>query len=394
MKSANWKDMAESMRGTPGAGWRPLAVAGLPLLLLFIFLFVLVLYATCTRYIRPDEFAVKQVDVPVPLLTGAAGIHTNIYNTGVHFLVPGCEKFLSFPKSVRAVTLKSVERGRDENTKHVRYEDSAHIQTSDGFFINLDVSILYRVIDPYRVVREFGSGALYEQNGIVFQAEPTLKATMGTLKPEDFFDAQKRVAKQEEARDRFNDFLEPRGLRVEHLLIRYPQYHDAVQARIEARNIQEQTKQKNTEEARLAQASGDLNEVLKQGEASLGMKMMEGSNYVTRMTALMEAYRRTRNSEANRVVALAEAEKQRLINNAYQGAGAERLIGLEWAKVLGGLEAIVLESGGPNGFNPLNLQALMTQLRITGGSNAAPASPNLGTAPNELPTPIANETPR
>jgi len=30
----------------------------------------------------------------------------------------------------------------------------------------------------------------------------------------------------------------PRGLRVEHVLIRYPKYHEAVQARIEARNIQ------------------------------------------------------------------------------------------------------------------------------------------------------------
>src|SRR5581483_3060868 len=151
----------------------------------------------------------------VPLLTGAAGIHTNIYDTGVHWLLPGCEKFLVFPKSVRAVTLHGKGRGGgDESSKYVHYEDAAHIQTSDGFFINLDVSILYRVVDPFKVVREFGAGALYEQNGIIFQAEPTLKSTMGTLNPEDFFNAQKRVAKQEESRDKFNEFLVPRGLKV------------------------------------------------------------------------------------------------------------------------------------------------------------------------------------
>jgi hypothetical protein len=33
--------------------------------------------------------------------------------------------------------------------------------------------------------------------------------------------------------------------------------------------------------------------------------------------------------EANRVLSLAEAEKQRMINEAYQGAGSDRLIGLE-----------------------------------------------------------------
>src|SRR5215469_11055783 len=219
-------------RGLPGFSrtLRQLAPTGLSLLIVLLVLFIGILYATCTQYIHPDEFAVKQVDVTMPLLTGAAGIHTNIYDTGVHWLTPGCEKFLVFPKSIRAVTLhaKNGQEGGESGERYVRYEDAAHIQTSDGFFINLDVSILYRIIDPYQVVHQFGAGTLYEQNGIVFQAEPTLKSTMGTLRPEDFFNAAERVAKQDEARDRFNDFLVPRGLKVEYVLIRYPQYHEAV----------------------------------------------------------------------------------------------------------------------------------------------------------------------
>lgn len=371
MKSSSY---SSSTSGSGPPRWQPpdasrvfreLAPTGLSLLLLLLFFFFAFLYATCTQYIRPDEFAVKQVDVPVPLLTGAAGIHTNVYDTGIHWRLPGCEKFILFPKSVRVVTLHSKGKlNAEESEKFVRFEDAAHIQTSDGFFINLDVSIIYRVIDPYKVIKEFGSGALYEQNGVIFQAEPTLKSTMGTLRPEDFFNAAERVLKQDEARDKFNEFLLPRGLRVDHVLIRYPQYHEAVQARIEARNIQEQTKQKNIEEAKLAQAQADLSEVLKQGEANLTIKLMEGSNFVTRLTAQMEAYRRKKSSEGNRVMALAEAEKQRMINNSYQGPGAERLIGLEWAKVLSGLDTIVLESGGANGFNPLNVPALMKQLNL------------------------------
>jgi regulator of protease activity HflC (stomatin/prohibitin superfamily) len=343
---------------------RKLAPTGLPLLIVLVFLLIALLYATCTQYIQPDEFAVKQVDVPIPLLTGAAGIHTNVYETGIHWLVPGCEKFIRFPRNIRTVTLRTAEGAGGEAEQFARIEEAAHIQTSDGFFINLDVSILYRVVDPYKAVREFGAGTLYEQNGIVFQAEPFLKATMGTLKPEDFFNARERVAKQNETRERFNEFLDPRGLRVEHVMIRYPKYHEAVQARIEARNIQEQTKQKNVEEAKVAQALGSLSEVEKQGEAMLTIKLMEGSNYVTRMSAQMDSYRRKKASEGNRVIALAEAEKQRMVNDAYQGAGSDRLVGLEWARVLGGLETIVLESGGPNGFNPLNLDTLLRQLKI------------------------------
>jgi regulator of protease activity HflC (stomatin/prohibitin superfamily) len=347
-----------------GNALRRVAPTGLPLLIVLLFALLALIYVTCTQYIEPDEFAVKQVDVPVPLLTGAAGIHTNIYSTGIHWRIPGCEKFIIFPKSVRAVTLHIKGKSPESAQRYVRYEDAAHIQTSDGFFINLDVSILYRVVDPYAAVRAFGAGVLYEQNGIIFQAEPTLKGTMGTLHPEDFFDATKRVAKQDEARDRFNDFLTPRGLRVDYVLIRYPQYHEAVQARIEARNIQEQARQKNIEEAKLAQAQGALNEVEKQGEATLSIKLMEGSNYVTRLTAQMEGYRRIKASEANRVIQLAEAEKQRMINESYQGAGSERLVGLEWARVLNGLDTIVLQSGGANGFNPLDVDSLMKQLKI------------------------------
>ncbi len=253
---------------------RQLAPTGLSLLIVLLFLLLVFLYATCTQYIEPDQIAVKQVDVPVPLITGVAGIHTNIYETGIQWRLPGCEKFLVFPKSVRAITLSSKGKSKEDGDRFVRYEDAAHIQTSDGFFINLDVSILYRVIDPYKAVIKFGAGTLYEQNGIVIQAETFLKSTMGTLHPEDFFNAAKRVAKQEEARERFNEFLQPQGLRVEHVLIRYPKYHEAVQARIEARNIQEQTRQKNIEEARLAEALGALKEVEKQGEANLSIKLM------------------------------------------------------------------------------------------------------------------------
>src|SRR5436190_1287150 len=358
-----------------GGVLRQLAPTGLSLLIVLFLLLLVLIYATCTQYIEPDQFAVKQVDVPMPLITGAAGIHTNVYETGIQWRLPGSEKFLIFPKSVRAITLHSKGKLPEEGGRFVHYEDAAHIQTSDGFFISLDVSILYRVINPYKAVIKFGAGSLYEQNGIVIQAETFLKSTMGTLHPEDFFSAAKRVAKQEETRDRFNEFLDPQGLHVEHVLIRYPKYHEAVQARIEARNIQEQTRQKNIEEATLAEALGALKEVEQQGQANLSIKLMEGSNYVTRLTAQMDSYRRKKASEANKVMALAEAERQRMVNEAYQGPGADRLIGLQWAKVLSGLDTIILESGGPNGFNPLDLDSLMRQLKLKPATNPPPAEP-------------------
>src|SRR5262249_2038698 len=125
------------------AGWgtvlRQIAPTGVPLLIVLGLGMIAVLYATCTQYIQPDQFAVKQVDVPVAFLTGKAGIHTNVYGTGMHWRMPGCEKYLVFPKSVRAITLHSKGKANEDLERFVRYEEAAHIQTSDGFFINLDV---------------------------------------------------------------------------------------------------------------------------------------------------------------------------------------------------------------------------------------------------------------
>jgi len=44
-------------------------------------------------------------------------------------------------------------------------------------------------------------------------------------------------------------------------------------------------------------------EVEKQGEAALSIKLMEGSNYVTRLTAHMDAYRPQAFLGTNRVIA-------------------------------------------------------------------------------------------
>jgi len=59
--------------------------------------------------------------------------------------------------------------------------------------------------------------------------------------------------------------------------------------------------------------------------------------------------------DARRRIQLAEASKVKLRNEALQGAGAERMVGLKMADVYKGLETIVLPSDGANGINPLDL---------------------------------------
>ena len=88
-------------------------------------------------YVEPNEVAIKQVKVGLN-----RGIQSKVYETGWYFLVPGMHFFHVFPKDVQVFDLTSVR-----NQASSRFIDnSAHIQTSDGFFVDVDVSIIFKIV--------------------------------------------------------------------------------------------------------------------------------------------------------------------------------------------------------------------------------------------------------
>ena len=339
--------------------------SGLLLLgLVFAVLAVVFVYSVCTCYVKPNEFGVMQVDVSPLGLFGRQGIHTNVYNTGIHIQVPGLQKIHKFPKDLQVLTLKPDPHSAESAYRFITYANPAHIQTSDGFYIDLDVSIIYRITNPYQVITSVGAGKLYEDNGLIPKAEPMLKETMGKLKPEDFFNSTLRAEKQEEARLALNNLLREKGIAVEHVLVRYPKYHPDVQARIEGRNLQEQTRHANMAKAKEAAADAELKRVVEEGKALVSIKLTNGTVYAARRRAEMQSYERIKKSEADKLNKLAEAAKSKLINEAYQGPGADRLVGMEMADILKGLETILVPAGGEKGFNPLDMESLMRSFQI------------------------------
>src|ERR1043166_9735444 len=283
------------------------------------------LYTTCTKYVKPGEFGVRQGDVGG--LFGQRGIHTNLYGPGLHLQVPGFQKIHTFPRSVQVLTLKALQDSANDYTSvYTRQTGPVHIQTSDVFYIDRDVSILYRIENPYQTIIRLGAGKLYEDNGIIPKAEPVLKEIMGMLNPEDFFNSQLRVRKQEEARDALNQILGDKGIKVEHVLVRYPKYHPAIQERIEGKNLQEQARFANIAKAAQSAAESELKKVIQEGQSRVSNRLNIGSNYVTRKVAAMQAYQTMKQSDADTIVQKAEARKTELMNQAYQGTGSERVV--------------------------------------------------------------------
>jgi regulator of protease activity HflC (stomatin/prohibitin superfamily) len=298
-------------------------------------------------YIHPNEYGIKVVRIGMK-----RGVQKHVYSAGLNLVVPGLHQMHRLPRDMQVLELTNYP---NTAVQRARKDRAAHIQTSDGFFVDVDVSILYRIKDPYLVFTKIGPGTLFEDNGIIPKAEPALKETLGKLTTEDFYNSPMRVRKTLEARDRLNEELNPKGIHVEHVLVRYFKYSQEIQKNIEEKKLKDQLVFTNQAAARAATEEAQLKKIIQEGRVAVEVEMEKGRAYVTRKLAEKDLYVRTKKAEANLLVKLAEAKKVRLKNDALKGVGSERMVGLKMADVYQGLDLIILPSDGSSGVNPLDL---------------------------------------
>jgi regulator of protease activity HflC (stomatin/prohibitin superfamily) len=331
--------------------------------------------------VRPNEFAIKQINIGMN-----SGIQERVYQSGFHVIAPfGMQKMYRFPKDIQVFELNDYLEIRAKSIQFNQglsreassyYEDkkqqggsqkAAHIQTSDGFFVDVDVSVLYHIADPYKVITTVGPGQLYQTNGIVPKVEPKLKETLGEMTTEEFFNSQLRVMKAQQAQDMLNRELEPKGIKIDHVLVRYFKYSDELQKNIEQKKLQDQLVFTNQSKAKATGEEALVRKVREEGEANIKIRLEEGHAYVVKKNSERDLYVRSKHAEADLMIKLAEAKKKERINNAYQQKGSDKLVGLKMAEVLQGLSVIMLPSSGPSGFNPLNLEKDLELFGVKGG---------------------------
>jgi len=329
-------------------------------LILVLFALVVLAYSSFLQYVEPNQFGIKVVKIGMN-----RGVQEKIYSTGLHLVLPfGLQQMHKLPKDLQVLELTNF---KETASQHARKGMAAHIQTSDGFFVDVDVSIIYRIEDPYKVFTIIGPGKLYEDNGIIPKAEPALKDALGQLTTENFFNSPMRVEKSEKAKEKLNVELFPKGIKVEHILVRYFKYSPEIQKNIEEKKLKDQLVFKNQAEARAAIENAKLTKIIQEGKVLVAVEVEKGKAYVTRKNAEKDLYFRKKIAEADLLVKLADAEKVRLKNDALRGKGAERMVGLKMAEVFQGLDTIILPSDGPGGVNPLNLNNALELFDVRNG---------------------------
>ncbi|HPB67970.1 MAG TPA: SPFH domain-containing protein [Candidatus Omnitrophota bacterium] len=311
-------------------------------------------------YVKPNEFGIKQVNIGFK-----TGIHPAVYETGLHFLVPmGIEVMHRFPRDIQVLELTSFP---ESASRGVRRERAAHIQTSDGFFVDVDVTMLYRIEDPYKVITTIGPGRLFEDNAIIPKAEPKLKEALGEMTTEEFYNSPLREKKARYAMELLNEELNPKGIGVGHILIRYFVYSAEIQRNIEEKKLKDQLVFTNQSKAKAAMEEALLKKARQEGEANVKVTLEEGKAYVMKKNAEKDLYVRSKIAEADLLVNLADARKTELINLAYQKSGADKMVGLKMAEVYKGIDVIMLPSGGQYGMNPLDLEGTLRLFGVEQG---------------------------
>ena len=339
----------------PGAGGGPsrlLWLLGSPLLVL------LVGYNACSTYVHPGEAGVKQVSYGIN-----KGIVQEVYGVGLHY-VGFAEKMHLFPTRVQVLELtnnKSETSGEGEGR---RTTTAINIQTSEGYNVRVDATVLYRVVDPLKVMQAIGPGRLFEDSAVIPRASQNLRRALGELDAEDFYRGTKRMEKAHEARLALSAELKDKGIEIVEVFVRQYVYDQRYQNAIEARKIQDQMVFKNEAEAKAAIAAAAKNKIVAEGAAAVLVELSRGEGEVKKLEAQADLYRRTKAAEGDLLVKLAEAQGIELENQALRAAGAENLVGLKMAEALRNTQLIMLPTDGEGGMNPLDLKSLLKRFDV------------------------------
>lgn len=321
---------------------------------------VLISYGSCTTYVRPGQYGIKQV-----ILGSDQGVQSKIYPPGLHWLTPGVERMHTFPADLQVLEMSDTT-GQHEPKTNMRQVPAIKIQTSEGYTVSVDITVLYRIEDAYKVMTQIGPGRLYEDSAVIPRAEQQLRRKFGELDAEQFYQGSHREEAAAEAQRLLTEELSPKGIHVTHVLVRQYRYDQRYQAAIESRKIQDQTVFKNRAEAAAAMEEAKKNTIVAEGQAAVATELSRGAAEVKKIESEADLYRRTKEAEGRLKVELAKATGTDLENRALRVGGSENMVGLKMAEALDGVELVILPTDGEAGTNPLDLNAMLKRFDVRG----------------------------
>ena len=291
--------------------------AGVWLLLVLVPLFLL--RACVITYVPPGMIGVRQVSYGP-----GKGLQKRPVTAGYQREIAGYETIHTFPRDIQVVEFTNSPS--ESSDKH-RQMPAVKVPTVDGYPVDVDVTVLYRLKDPYKIASKFGFGRGYEESVIIRFTDSLIKQYLGELRAEQFYHEARldrvRALKADLARR-----LEPNGLEMVDVLIRQYDYPPTFQALTEQKKIQDQSVLANRELAKQAEVQTRLNQTIAEGQNLINVKTSEFNAQITEINARKDLYERQKRAEGDLLIKSAEANGTEQINRALEGAGSAKLLKL------------------------------------------------------------------
>jgi regulator of protease activity HflC (stomatin/prohibitin superfamily) len=279
----------------------------------------LFLRACFITYVAPDQIGMRQIS-----FGPNKGLQKKLVRAGYRRQIAGYEKIQTFPRNIQLIefTNDESERGADHRTV-----GAINVPTVDGYPVAVDVTVIYRIADPFLVVSRFGFGRAYEDNVVIRLTDPTVKQHLGELRAEEFYRDQ-RLAKAHSLKVQLTALFKENGIQLADVLIRQYDYPPTFQSLTEQKKIQDQSVLTNRALAKQAEVDTRLRQTAAQGQNFINIKTAEFQAQITGINAQRDLYERSRHAEADLLVRKAEAQGTELINRAMEGAGSDKLLRL------------------------------------------------------------------
>jgi len=226
---------------------RRLGVAGILGIVALVFL-----YTACTVRVLPNEMGVEQRKFGFKV-----GIVERTFGPGLYVVGPGTTMH-TFSREIHVLEAagtqsESAERSRVREKvlgrETHRTIEAINVQTSDGYAVSADVTLLYSIADPVKVAREFGWGTLYVQSFVINTFQNGVLTTLGKMNAESFYDEAVRIAAVLEAENTLKQRFQERGFRVEKLLLRNYAYAANYEKSLHDKKVAVQLTEKNRKES-------------------------------------------------------------------------------------------------------------------------------------------------
>jgi regulator of protease activity HflC (stomatin/prohibitin superfamily) len=332
---------------------RVIARAIAPLLLLAVF------YGACTTRVKPHEWGVEQRKFGFK-----RGVMDQAYHAGLYFVGPGTT-IHTFPRGIHVLeasydreeaeargrsmgqeVARKVEKyfeRRDEllggGATH-RVVEALNVQTSDGYAVTADVTLLYAISDPVKIAREFGWGSLYVDAFVLNSFRNGVLSTLGKMNAESFYD-ESCGFRLEEAK-RCSPRFKERGFEVRELLLRNFRYADSYEKALRDKKVAVQLAEKNRKESLANEEQAKLKQLESKGNADITIAESEVQVKIAKLRAEAELYASQVRARGDTEVNVAQAEAKRLRADALARTGGRYVVALETAKMFENIEGAVM----------------------------------------------------